>query len=160
MFTPIQGNLIVGKNKFAIIASRFNDVITRRLVEGAIDCLSRHGAAESQYDVYMCPGSFEIPVVAKNIIDTKKFNAVLCLGAVIRGDTPHFDYIASEVTKGIAQVALQSDIPVVNGVLTTDTMEQALERAGLKSGNKGWDAALSAIEMVNLFETIHKKPYR
>lgn len=160
MFTPIQGHLTAGKNKFAIVASRFNDVITRHLVEGAIDCLSRHGAAESQYEVIMCPGAFEIPMVARQIVDTKKYDAVICIGAVIRGDTPHFDYIAAEVTKGIAQLGMQSHIPVVYGVLTTDTMEQALERAGLKAGNKGWDAALSAIEMVNLLQTISKKTIR
>jgi 6,7-dimethyl-8-ribityllumazine synthase len=154
MYTPVQGELNAGQFKYAIVTSRFNDIITRRLTEGAIDCLTRHGAVESQYRVFLCPGSFELPSVARHIVDKGGFDAVICLGAVIRGDTPHFDYIAAEVTKGLAQIALDSRIPLAYGVLTTDTMEQALERAGLKHGNKGWEAALTAIEMLNLFKNI------
>jgi len=160
MTTPVQGHLNPGKSRFAIIASRFNDIVTRRLIDGAIDCLTRHGAAETQCEVILCPGAFEIPMVAREAAETKKFDAIICIGAVIRGDTPHFDYIAAEATKGIAQIGLQYHLPVINGVLTTDTMEQALERAGLKAGNKGWDAALSAIEMVNLFQAISKRASR
>ncbi len=160
MYTPVQGQLAAGKARFAIVASRFNDIVTRRLIEGAIDCLVRHGAADSQVEVIFCPGSFEIPMTARVVADSKKYDAIICLGAVIRGDTPHFDFIAAEATKGIAQLGLQQHIPVINGVLTTDTMEQALERAGLKAGNKGWDAALSAIEMVNLFQAISKRSTR
>ncbi len=154
MTTPIQGDLQAGSRRFAIIASRFNDVITRRLIDGAIDCLSRHGAKEDQYSVILCPGSFELPLIARHTLDSGKFDALICLGAVIRGDTPHFDYIAAEVTKGLAHLSLDSGIPVAFGVLTTNTMEQALERAGLKHGNKGWEAALTAIEMVNLIDSV------
>lgn len=154
MPTIIQGDLQAGAFRYAIVASRFNDVITRRLIDGAIDCLARHGASESQYDVYLCPGSFEIPLVASHVAAAGKHHAIICLGAVIRGDTPHYDYIASEVTKGIAMLSLQTKLPVSFGVLTTDTLEQALERAGLKHGNKGWEAALTAIEMVNLLNRI------
>ena len=154
MYKPIQGNLDAAPYKYAIISSRFNDVITRRLVEGAIDCLSRHGAKEGQYDVVLCPGSFEIPMVARKVADQKKYDAIICVGAVIRGDTPHFDYIAAEVTKGIANLSMETRIPIAFGVLTTESMEQALDRAGLKHGNKGWEAALSAIEMLNLYSTI------
>jgi len=156
MFKPIQGELAAGKFKVAIISSRFNDVITRRLIEGSIDCLMRHGAADDQYDVILCPGSFEIPVVARKVVDSGKYDGVICLGAVIRGDTPHFDYIAAEVTKGIASLAMESRTPIAYGVLTTNSVEQALERAGLKLGNKGWEAALSLIEMLNLFEELDK----
>lgn len=155
MYTPVQGELHAGTFRYAIIVSRFNDVITRRLTEGAIDCLHRHGATDGQYAVYLCPGSFEIPLVASHVLKTGTFDALICLGAVIRGETPHFDYIASEVTKGIAQLSLESGVPVAFGLLTTDTVEQALERAGLKHGNKGWDAALSAMEMLNLLKQIH-----
>ncbi len=154
MYTPIQGDLNAGSHRFAIIASRFNDIITRRLVEGAIDCLNRHGAAEGQYDVFLCPGSFELPIVAKKVVAAGTYDAVICIGAVIRGETPHFDYIAAEVTKGIANLSMDSGVPIAFGVLTTDSTEQALERAGLKHGNKGWDAALTALEMLNLFSVI------
>lgn len=157
MFTPIEGQLVAGKNRFAIVASRFNSVVTHKLIDGAIDCLTRHGAAASQYDVYLCPGAFEIPMLARRVAMLAKHDAVISLGAIVRGETPHFDYLAAEVTKGIAQLGLQFDIPIVFGVLTCDTMEQALERAGSKAGNKGWDAALSALEMVNLIQTISKK---
>ena len=150
----IQGDLHAGNYRYAIVASRFNDIITRRLIDGAIDCLTRHGASEDQYDVYLCPGSFEIPLVAASVVDTEKFDAIICLGAVIRGETPHHDYIASEVIKGIAALTMQARIPVSLGVLTTDTLEQALERAGLKHGNKGWEAALTAIEMTDLLKKI------
>ena len=154
MSTIIQGDLQAGSCRYAIVASRFNDVITRRLIDGAIDCLVRHGATDAQYDVFLCPGSFEIPLVATRVVDTAKYDAVICLGAVIRGDTPHYDYIASEVTKGIAALSMQSKIPISFGVLTTDSVEQALDRAGLKHGNKGWEAALTAIEMVDLLKKI------
>jgi 6,7-dimethyl-8-ribityllumazine synthase len=129
-------------------------VITRRLVDGAIDCLTRHGAAEEQIDVLYCPGAFELPIVSRKLVDTHRYDAIICLGAVIRGSTPHFDYIASEVTKGIANLSMESRIPIAFGVLTTDSTEQALERAGLKHGNKGWEAALTVIELLNLFAAI------
>ena len=151
MFTPIQGDLQVGSARFAIVASRFNEIITRRLIEGAIDCLQRHGAEPRQIEIYYCPGSFELPLVAKKVMATGKYDAIICLGAVIRGARPHFDYIAAEVTKGIAALSLDASFPVAYGILTTDSTEQALERAGLKMGNKGWEAALTAIELVNLF---------
>ncbi len=156
MHPPVQGELHSGSFRYAIITSRFNDMVTRRLTEGAIDCLKRHGADDSQVTIILCPGSFELPLVARHVVDKGGFDALICLGAVIRGATPHFDVIAAEVTKGLAQVALDSRIPVAFGVLTTDTMEQALERAGLKSGNKGWEAALSAIEMVNLLKNLNE----
>ncbi|MBI5648541.1 MAG: 6,7-dimethyl-8-ribityllumazine synthase [Ignavibacteriae bacterium] len=154
MNAPVQGDLQAGSSRFAIVASRFNDVITRRLIEGATDCLLRHGADPSAIDTYICPGSFEIPLVASRIAATKKHDAIVCLGAVIKGDTPHNEYIAAEVTKGIAQLMLQHQLPISFGILTTNTLEQALERAGLKHGNKGWEAALSALEMVNLLGQI------
>lgn len=157
MFTPMQGDLKAGTFKYALVASRFNDVITRRLVDGAIDCLTRHGAAEAQVDVIYCPGSFELPMVARKLVDAGKHDAIICLGAVIRGATPHFDYIAAEVTKGIANLSMESRMPIAFGVLTTDTVEQALERAGLKHGNKGWEAALTVIEMLNLYAAIDAK---
>lgn len=158
MHTTIQGTLHAGTFRYAIIASRFNDIITRRLVEGAIDCLQRHGATEEQYDVVLCPGSFELPLVARKLVGTGNYDAVICIGAVIRGETPHFDYIAAEVTKGIANLSMESGVPVAFGVLTTDSTAQALERAGLKHGNKGWEAALTAIEMLNLYEAIEGQP--
>ncbi len=154
MNAPVQGDLQAGSSRFAIVASRFNDVITRRLIEGAMDCLLRHGADPSAIDTFICPGSFEIPLVASRIAATKKHDAIVCLGAVIKGDTPHNEYIAAEVTKGIAQLMLQHQLPISFGILTTNTLEQALERAGLKHGNKGWEAALSALEMVNLLGQI------
>lgn len=157
MYTPIQGDLQAASYKYAIVSSRFNEVITKRLVDGAIDCLARHGAADDAIDVVLCPGSFELPIVARKLVDSKKYDAIICIGAVIRGDTPHFDYIAAEVTKGIANLSMESRLPIAFGVLTTDTMEQALERAGLKHGNKGWEAALTVMEMLNLFTTIDAK---
>jgi len=151
MANIIEGKLNAKGKKFGIIASRFNELISNQLISGAKDCLLRHECKETDITVAWVPGSFEIPLVAKKMVKSKNYDAVICLGAVIRGGTPHFDYIAAEVSKGIANVGLESGMPVIFGVLTTDTIEQALERAGTKAGNKGWDAALSAIEMVDLF---------
>jgi 6,7-dimethyl-8-ribityllumazine synthase len=146
----IYEGTINGKNKkIGIILSRFNDFIGSKLLSGAIDGLLRHEVLEKDIDIYKVPGAFEIPFLLKKVI-TKKYDAIICLGAVIRGDTPHFDYVASEVSKGIANVTLQSDVPVIFGVLTTDNIEQAIERAGSKSGNKGYQAAMDALEMANL----------
>jgi 6,7-dimethyl-8-ribityllumazine synthase len=150
----IEGNFSAKDSKIGIVISRFNEMISTRLLNGALDCLERHEADKEKIEIYYVPGAFEIPVVAKRLANTKKFDAIICLGAVIRGNTPHFDYIASEVAKGTAHVSLEFSIPVIFGVLTTDTIEQAIERAGTKSGNKGWDAALAAIEMINLFKQI------
>ena len=150
----IEGKISAEGFRFAIIVSRFNDFITSKLVAGAMDALMRHGGDEGQVTLVKVPGAFEIPLAAKKLAESGKFNAIICLGAVIRGATPHFDYVAAEVSKGIALVALESKIPVTFGVLTTDNLEQAIERAGSKSGNKGWDAALAAMEMVNLFKQI------
>lgn len=149
-----QGDLSAKGLKFGIVAARFNDFITARLVEGALDALTRHGAVDGDIEIVKVPGSFEIPLAAKVMAQSKKYNAVICLGAVIRGATPHFEYVSSEVSKGVASVSMDSGLPVIFGVLTTDTIEQAIERAGAKSGNKGWDAALSAIEMANLIGRI------
>ncbi len=150
----IEGKISAEGFRFAIIVSRFNDFISSKLVEGAMDALKRHGGNEDQVSLIKVPGAFEIPLAAKKLAESGKFNAIICLGAVIRGSTPHFDYVAAEVSKGIAQVALESKVPVTFGVLTTDNLEQAIERAGSKSGNKGWDAAIAAMEMVNLFKQI------
>ena len=150
----IEGRISAEGFRFAIIVSRFNDFISSKLVEGAMDALKRHGGNEDQVSLIKVPGAFEIPLAAKKLAESGKFNAIICLGAVIRGSTPHFDYVAAEVSKGIAQVALESKVPVTFGVLTTDNLEQAIERAGSKSGNKGWDAAIAAMEMVNLFKQI------
>jgi 6,7-dimethyl-8-ribityllumazine synthase len=150
----LEGKIDASGLKVAIIVSRFNEFITNKLLGGALDCLKRNNAKEEDITVVWVPGSFEIPPVAKRIAESEKFNAVICLGAVIRGATPHFDYIAAEVSKGIAQISLSSKMPVIYGVLTTDTIEQAIERAGTKSGNKGFDAALSAIEMANIYKQI------
>ena len=136
--------------RFALVASRFNEVVSRRLVDGALDCILRHGGAESGVEVFWVHGSFEIPFMAQSLARSGRWDALICLGAVVRGETPHFDYVAGEAARGIARVGLESGVPTVFGVLTTDTLEQAMERAGAKGGNKGWDAALSAIEMVNL----------
>ena len=156
MGNVIQGELLGQGKKFAIVISRFNEFITSRLLSGAQDCLERHGVAAKDIDVAWVPGSFEIPVTALRIAQTHRYDAVICLGAVIRGQTPHFDYIASEVSKGVAQVAMASGVPTIFGVITADTIEQAVERAGTKSGNKGADAAASAIEMANLFGKLPK----
>jgi 6,7-dimethyl-8-ribityllumazine synthase len=147
----IQGHLSAKGRTFAIVVSRFNEFITSKLLEGALDCLFRHGADEQQIDIVWVPGSFEIPLAASKLAHSQKYNAVICLGALIRGATPHFEYIAAEATKGIAAASLTSQVPVSFGVITTENIEQAIERAGTKSGNKGWDAALSAIEMADLF---------
>jgi len=154
MYNIVEGQYIAENKHFAIIVSRFNELISKKLIEGALDCLKRHKADEKNITLIWVPGAFEIPSVAQKLVNSGKYDAVICLGAVIRGDTPHFEYISSEVSKGIAQVALKSKIPVIFGVLTTDTIEQALERAGTKAGNKGWDAALAAIEMANLIEKL------
>lgn len=154
MVKVIQGDLVCKAKKFAIVASRFNEFITSKLIDGAVDTFLRHGAKDEEVETYWVPGSFEIPLLAAKLAKTKRFDAVICLGTIIRGQTPHFDYIASEVAKGIAKVGLDSGIPVLFGVITADTIEQAVERAGTKEGNKGRDAALSAIEMVNLINKI------
>ncbi|MFH1613175.1 MAG: 6,7-dimethyl-8-ribityllumazine synthase [bacterium] len=149
-----KGDLIADEMRFAIICSRFNEFITNKLLEGAIDALIRHKAKEENIDVIWTPGSFEIPIVANKIAKTKKYDAIICLGAIIRGETPHFEYVASEVSKGISKIGLETLIPVIFGVLTVDTLDQAIGRSGTKYGNKGWSAALSAIEMVDLMKKI------
>ncbi len=150
----IEGKLIGEGLKFALVVSRFNSFITERLLEGALDCLRRKGVAEEDLTVVRVPGAWEIPLVAKRLVQAKAHDAVICLGAVIRGATPHFDYVAAEVGKGIAQVSLDSGVPVIYGILTTDTLEQAVERAGSKAGNKGFAAAEAAIEMANLLKEL------
>jgi len=149
-YSLIEGKLEAGGLKFGLIVSRFNNFFTDKLLEGAIDCLVRHGAAQEDMSVAYVPGAFEIPWVADKMARSGKYDAVICLGAIIRGDTPHFDYIANESAKGIAKISLESGKPVVYGMVTADTLEQAVERSGTKAGNKGWDAASTAIEMVNL----------
>lgn len=156
MVNVIEGNLSGKGFRFGIVVSRFNDFITERLQEGAIDALVRHEVKENDIDIAKVPGAFEIPFVARRMAQSKKVNAVICIGTIIRGDTPHFEFIAAEASKGIAAVAMESDIPIIFGVLTTETIEQAIERAGTKSGNKGWDASLSALEMVNLYNKVGK----
>jgi len=153
----LEGNLSAKGLKVAIVLGRFNDFISGRLLEGALDTLVRSGAADDDIDVVKVPGSFEIPVAAKTLAETGRYDAILCLGCVIRGATPHFDYVAGEAAKGIARVALDHGIPVSFGIITADNLEQAIERAGTKSGNKGRDAALTAIEMANLLKTIGKR---
>jgi 6,7-dimethyl-8-ribityllumazine synthase len=150
----LEGKISAEGYRFGLIVSRFNDFISSKLVEGAVDALKRHGATEEHLLLVKVPGAFEIPLAAKKLAESGKVDAVICLGAVIRGSTPHFDYVAAEVSKGIAMVALDTKVPVAFGVLTTDNLEQAIERAGTKSGNKGWDAALAAMEMVNLFKQL------
>jgi 6,7-dimethyl-8-ribityllumazine synthase len=150
----IQGELQAKGLKFAIIVSRFNDFITGKLLDGAVDALIRHGAKEEDVDVVKVPGAFEIPLAAKKVAEKGAYNAVICLGTVIRGATPHFDYVAAEVSKGIAAASLDTGVPIAFGVLTTDTIEQAVERAGTKSGNKGFDAAVTAIEMAQVFKKL------
>ncbi|HEJ83862.1 MAG: 6,7-dimethyl-8-ribityllumazine synthase [Deltaproteobacteria bacterium] len=150
----VEGRLSAEGFRFAIIVSRFNDFICSRLMEGAIDALTRHGCDEKDILIIKVPGAFEMPLAARKMVRTGESDAVICVGAVIRGATPHFDYVAAEVSKGIASVALESEIPVTFGVLTTDNLEQAIERAGSKSGNKGFEAAMAAIEMVNLFKEL------
>jgi len=155
-YKEIAGALDATGMKFGIVVSRFNELLTSKLLEGAVDCLLRHNAVEENITVARVPGSFEIPYAASKMASSKMYDAVLCLGTVIRGDTPHFDYIAAEATKGIAKVALDSGRPIIYGVITADTLDQAIERAGTKAGNKGWDAALAGIEMVNLYREIDK----
>ena len=149
-----EAKLIADGKKFALIVSRFNDFITEKLLSGALDALVRSGAKDKDIEVVKVPGSFEIPLVAMKMAKTKRFDAVVCLGAVIRGSTPHFDYVSAEVSKGVAMAGMESGIPIIFGVITTDTIEQAIERAGSKAGNKGWSAAMAAVEMANLFEII------
>jgi 6,7-dimethyl-8-ribityllumazine synthase len=150
----IEGTLSARGRTFGIVVSRFNSLVTDQLLQGAMDCLLRHGADAKDITVVRCPGSFEIPQVALRLASGGTVDAVICLGCVIRGETPHFDYLAAEVTKGIGHVALHTGMPVAFGVLTTDTLAQALERAGAKAGNKGWDAALSAIELTDLMRQL------
>lgn len=154
MPNTIQGNLSSAGLRLAIVVSRFNDFVTNRLLEGTLDALRRTGAAEADLLVIRVPGSFEIPLAARKLAKSGKYDAIICLGTIIRGDTPHWEYIGSEVTKGIAAVSLETGVPVSFGVLTSDTVEQAIDRAGLKSGNKGFDAAMSAIEMANLVKQL------
>jgi len=149
-----EANLIAKGKKFAIVAGRFNDFITEKLVSGAVDALIRSGVNDNDIEIVKVPGAFEIPLVTKLIANKKVHDAIICLGAVIRGATPHFDYVSSEVSKGIATVSLDSMVPVIFGVLTTDSIEQAIERAGTKAGNKGWDSAIAAIEMANLSDIL------
>ena len=154
MANIIEGNLSAKGFKFAIVASRFNDFITNKLVAGAIDAIVRNGANEKDISIIKVPGAFEIPFVSKKVAQSKKYDAIICLGAGLIGTTPHFDYVSSEVSKGVANVGLEANVPIIFGVLTTDSIEQAIERAGSKSGNKGFDSAISAIEMVNLIKNI------
>ena len=150
----VEGKLVATGLKFALVVSRFNSFITERLLEGALDCLRRQGVSEDGLTVVRVPGAWEIPLVARRLVQAKAYDAVICLGAVIRGSTPHFDYVAAEVSKGIAQVSLDSGVPIAFGILTTENLEQAIERAGSKAGNKGFAAAEAAIEMVNLLKEL------
>ena len=150
----IEGQLSATGHSFGIVVSRFNSLVTKQLLEGALDCLRRHGAGDKDITVVYSPGSFEIPQIALRLARSNAVDGIICLGCVIRGETPHFDYIASEVAKGTAAIAMETDVPIAFGVLTTENLAQALERAGAKAGNKGWDAAISAIELVNLKEQL------
>ena len=153
--SKVYEGMLQGKGlKLAIVIARFNEFITGKLLDGAQDAMKRHGVGESDVDIAWAPGSFEIPLVAKKLAETKKYDAVICLGAVIRGATPHFEYVANEVSKGIAKVGLDAGIPVTYGIITADNLEQAIERAGTKAGNRGFDAAVNAIEMANLLKDI------
>jgi len=154
MSKSFEGNLLGKGLKFGVVVSRFNEFFSQKLLDGARDALLRHGVAEADIEVAWTPGSFEIPLIAQKLAASQKYNAVICLGAVIRGGTPHFDYIAAEVSKGVAKVNLDTGVPVIFGVITADTLEQAIERSGTKAGNKGFDAAVSAIEMANLVKSI------
>lgn len=149
-----EGNLTAEGKKFAIVVGRFNEFISSKLLSGAQDCLKRHGANMDNCDVAWVPGAFEIPLVSKKLADTKNYDAVICLGAVIRGSTPHFDFVSNEVAKGVSRASMDSGVPVIFGVITTDNIEQAIERAGTKAGNKGWESAMGAIEMATLLDTI------
>jgi 6,7-dimethyl-8-ribityllumazine synthase len=150
----IEAKLLAEGKKFGLVVSRFNDFITERLLEGALDGLLRSGARDEDIEIVKVPGAFEIPLLAKKMAATGRYHAIICLGAVIRGATPHFDFVSAEVSKGIAVVSLESEVPVIFGIVTTDTIEQAIERAGTKAGNKGWSAAITAIEMANLIEVV------
>ncbi|HOL17764.1 MAG TPA: 6,7-dimethyl-8-ribityllumazine synthase [Bacillota bacterium] len=150
-----EGQLVARDYRFAIVISRFNEFISHRLLGGALDALKRHDAMEENIEVIWVPGSFEVPLMAQKAAKSGRFNAVICLGAVIRGGTPHFEYVAAEVSKGIAKVSLDTGVPVIFGIITADTLEQAIERAGTKGGNKGWDAAISAIEMADLIQRVN-----
>lgn len=150
----VEGSFRADGRRFAIVASRFNDLFADRLVDGALDTLARHGADDDDLTVVRCPGSFEIPQVARKVVSTGDYDAVICLGVLIRGATPHFDYIAAEATKGVGSLAMQADVPVTFGIITCDTLEQAIERSGSKAGNKGAEAAMAAIEMVNLYDAL------
>jgi len=151
-----QGRLNAEGFRFAIISSRWNDFLTARLVEGALDALARLGAAEDAVEHFRVPGSFEIPLLAMRVAESERFDAVICLGTIIRGETPHFEYVAGEVTKGIAHAAVETGVPVLYGVVTADTLEQAIDRAGVKAGNKGFEAALAAVELVNLYKEVFR----
>ena len=150
----LEAKLLAEGKRFALLASRFNDFITDRLVGGAVDALVRSGARDEDIDVVKVPGAFEIPLVARKLAASSRYHAVVCLGAVIRGATPHFDYVAAEVSKGVAHVGLETGVPVIFGIITADTIEQAIERAGTKAGNKGWCAAMAAVEMANLMDVV------
>ncbi|OWZ84543.1 6,7-dimethyl-8-ribityllumazine synthase [Natranaerobius trueperi] len=156
MVKTYEGQLLAEGLKFGIVVSRFNELITNKLLGGALDSIKRHGGSEDNIEVIWVPGSFEIPGATKKTVESGKYDAVISLGAVIRGDTPHFDYVSSEVSKGVAKVGIESSTPVIFGILTTDTIEQAIERAGTKAGNKGYEAANSAIEMANLYNQLSK----
>ncbi len=156
MPSVFEGNISAQGKKFALVVSRFNDFVSDKLLAGAIDALGRHGARDEDIDIVKVPGSFEIPLMAKKMAEKERYHAVICIGAVIRGSTPHFEYVSAEVSKGVASVGLESGVPVIFGVVTTDTLEQAIERAGTKAGNKGWSAAIAAMEMANLVESIEK----
>ena len=153
-YKTFEGKLQAEGFKFGLVVSRFNNFLTEKLLEGAVDCLVRHGASEKDITAAWCPGAFEVPYVAARMAKSGKYDAVICLGAVIRGATPHFDYIASEATKGIAKLALDTDLPIIYGMVTADTLEQAIERSGTKAGNKGWHAAEAAVELVNLYRVM------
>ncbi|TAK60602.1 MAG: 6,7-dimethyl-8-ribityllumazine synthase [Bacteroidetes bacterium] len=157
MATIIEGHLSATPYRYGIVASRFNEIITQRLLDGAVDCLTRHGAKEKSIEVVRCPGAFELPQVAQRLVQSGSYDVVICLGCVIRGETPHFEYIANAVSAGINRIALTSQVPVVFGVLTTDSLDQAIERAGAKGGNKGWEAALAAIELADVFAKLPSK---
>lgn len=154
MFQKIEGMLSADGHSYGIVVSRFNSLVTRHLLDGAVDCLRRHGADEKKITVVYCPGAFEIPQIALQLARSGSYDGIICLGCVIRGETPHFEYVAAEVTKGIGHVALETGVPVSFGILTTENLEQALERAGSKGGNKGWDAAITAMELVNTYKQL------
>lgn len=154
MLNVIEGHLSAKNKKFGIVVARFNEFISNKLLNGAIDCIVRHEGSVENITTVWVPGSFEIPFTAKKLVENGEYDSVICLGAVIRGATPHFDYIANEVSKGIAQVGIETGVPVIYGIITSDTIEQAIERAGTKAGNKGWDAALTAIEMADLMNKL------